>query len=106
MIRYRIRKRRNRRSRENIRWVSGSIVLIGPVVNQELALHHADDDSEILGIDDAEMGEFAYNYIGLEAEINPKHEISARPMEEKRPGQGTIICLESIDRGFFLFLSF
>jgi len=34
----------------------------------------ADDDSEILGIDDAEMGEFAYDYVGLEAEINPKQE--------------------------------
>jgi len=34
----------------------------------------ADEDSEILGIDDAEMGEFAYDYVGLEAEINPKQE--------------------------------
>jgi Amt family ammonium transporter len=43
----------------------------------------ADDDSEILGIDDAEMGEFAYDYVGLEAEINPKHEMGARSTEEK-----------------------
>jgi ammonium transporter, Amt family len=34
----------------------------------------ADEDSEILGIDDAEMGEFAYDYVGLEAEINPKQD--------------------------------
>lgn len=31
----------------------------------------ADEESEILGIDDAEMGEFAYDYVSLEAEINP-----------------------------------
>ena len=35
-----------------------------------------DEDSEILGIDDAEMGEFAYDYVGLEAEINPKQDYS------------------------------
>jgi len=37
----------------------------------------ADEDSEILGIDDAEMGEFAVDYVGLEAEINPKHEFGS-----------------------------
>jgi ammonium transporter, Amt family len=34
----------------------------------------ANEEAEILGIDDAEMGEFAYDYVGLEAEINPKQE--------------------------------
>ena len=34
----------------------------------------ADEEAEILGIDDAEMGEFAYDYVGLEAEINPKQD--------------------------------
>jgi ammonium transporter, Amt family len=29
----------------------------------------ASDEAEILGIDDAEMGEFAYDYVGLEQEI-------------------------------------
>lgn len=29
----------------------------------------ASEDAEILGIDDAEMGEFAYDYVGLEQEI-------------------------------------
>lgn len=29
----------------------------------------ASEQSEILGIDDAEMGEFAYDYVGLEQEI-------------------------------------
>lgn len=27
------------------------------------------EEAEILGIDDAEMGEFAYDYVGLEQEI-------------------------------------
>jgi len=31
----------------------------------------ADDESEILGIDDAEMGEYAYDYVGLETELHP-----------------------------------
>ncbi len=29
----------------------------------------ATEQAEILGIDDAEMGEFAYDYVGLEQEI-------------------------------------
>ncbi|KDQ60426.1 hypothetical protein JAAARDRAFT_32845 [Jaapia argillacea MUCL 33604] len=29
------------------------------------------EEAEILGIDDAEMGEFAYDYVGIEAEIGP-----------------------------------
>jgi len=29
----------------------------------------ASEEAEILGIDDAEMGEFAYDYVGLEQEI-------------------------------------
>ncbi|EJD44682.1 ammonium transporter [Auricularia subglabra TFB-10046 SS5] len=34
----------------------------------------ASEDAEILGIDDAEMGEFAYDYVGLEAELLPKEQ--------------------------------
>ena len=34
----------------------------------------ASEESEILGIDDAEMGEFAYDYVGLEQEIG--HSVS------------------------------
>ena len=30
----------------------------------------ASEDSEILGIDDAEMGEFAYDYVGIDAGTN------------------------------------
>ena len=34
----------------------------------------ATEEAEILGIDDAEMGEFAYDYVGLEAELLPKEQ--------------------------------
>lgn len=33
-----------------------------------------DEESEIIGIDDAEMGEFAYDYVSLEAEIGHHHD--------------------------------
>jgi Amt family ammonium transporter len=39
----------------------------------------APEESEILGIDDAEMGEFAYDYVGLETEIGH----SVETMKEK-----------------------
>jgi ammonium transporter, Amt family len=37
------------------------------------------EEAEIIGIDDAEMGEFAYDYVGLENEIghNPHEELHA-----------------------------
>lgn len=35
----------------------------------------ASEEAEILGIDDAEMGEFAYDYVGIEAELG--HTIDA-----------------------------
>lgn len=37
------------------------------------------EEAEIIGIDDAEMGEFAYDYVGLEAEIGhvPHAEVGA-----------------------------
>jgi len=39
------------------------------------------EESEILGVDDAEMGEFAYDYVGLEQELghstNPEDHIGA-----------------------------
>lgn len=32
------------------------------------------EEAEIIGIDDAEMGEYAYDYVGLETELSPpKH---------------------------------
>jgi hypothetical protein len=30
------------------------------------------EEAEIIGIDDAEMGEFAYDYVGIDAELGPK----------------------------------
>ena len=29
-----------------------------------------DEETEILGVDDAEMGEFAYDYVGIDAQAN------------------------------------
>jgi len=34
----------------------------------------ADEEDEILGIDDAQMGEYAYDYVGIDSEITPKHD--------------------------------
>lgn len=44
----------------------------------------SDEDSEILGIDDAEMGEYAYDYVGLESELVPRSEF-AGAVEHVRP---------------------
>jgi len=32
------------------------------------------EEAEIVGIDDAEMGEFAYDYVGIDADIGPKEQ--------------------------------
>ena len=32
-----------------------------------------DEDTEIIGVDDGEMGEFAYDYVGVEVELGPRH---------------------------------
>lgn len=37
-----------------------------------LRLRVEDEATEILGIDDAEMGEFAYDYVGIDAELGAK----------------------------------
>jgi len=34
----------------------------------------ASEEAEIVGIDDAEMGEFAYDYVGIDADIGPKEQ--------------------------------
>ncbi|KAJ8592596.1 ammonium transporter [Rhizopogon salebrosus TDB-379] len=36
-----------------------------------------DEETEILGVDDAEMGEFAYDYVGVESELMPRSEYNA-----------------------------
>jgi Amt family ammonium transporter len=43
----------------------------------------ASEEAEIVGIDDAEMGEFAYDYVGIDADIGPKEQ-EIRP--ETPPG--------------------
>ena len=32
------------------------------------------EEAEIIGVDDAEMGEFAYDYVGIEAELGMREE--------------------------------
>jgi ammonium transporter, Amt family len=34
----------------------------------------ADEEDEILGIDDAQMGEYAYDYVGIDPELKPMHD--------------------------------
>jgi len=48
-----------------------------------------DEDSEIIGIDDAEMGEFAYDYVAVDAELGPKAELAGGP-DTGRGGAGNI----------------
>jgi Amt family ammonium transporter len=43
------------------------------------------DDSEIIGIDDAEMGEYAYDYVGLEPEIHPAGDLSMATRGGREP---------------------
>lgn len=33
---------------------------------------HVPEETEIIGIDESEMGEFAYDYVGLEPELKPQ----------------------------------
>jgi len=52
----------------------------------------ASEEAEILGIDDAEMGEFAYDYVGLEQEIG--HTVSSDVMARDAEGQQKTISSE------------
>lgn len=45
----------------------------------------ADEDSEILGIDDAEMGEYAYDYVGLETELHPTGDLDLATAGGREP---------------------
>jgi Amt family ammonium transporter len=31
------------------------------------------EETEIIGVDDGEMGEFAYDYVGVDIELGPRH---------------------------------
>lgn len=48
------------------------------------------EDTEIIGVDDAEMGEFAYDYVGLEVEIQPPHEFNNTATGGSREPQHTV----------------
>ncbi|KAG2127116.1 ammonium transporter AmtB-like domain-containing protein [Suillus clintonianus] len=43
-----------------------------------------DEETEILGVDDAEMGEFAYDYVGIESELMPRSEYNADAGREQQ----------------------
>jgi Amt family ammonium transporter len=47
-----------------------------------------DEETEILGVDDAEMGEFAYDYVGIEAEIGHKPGATHGVFSEHIPESG------------------
>jgi len=42
-----------------------------------------DEETEIVGIDECEMGEFAYDYVGLETELKPS--FSRPPADSREP---------------------
>ncbi len=48
-----------------------------------------DPEKEILGMDDAEMGEFAYDYVSIEAELTLREEVAGGP-EHHRGGAGNM----------------
>lgn len=59
-----------------------------------------DEETEIIGVDDAEMGEYAYDYVGIEAELLPRHEYGNNSNNtaiggNQEPGQTTSTSQES-----------
>jgi len=44
------------------------------------------ENTEIIGIDESELGEFAYDYVGLQAEIKPYYRRDSQVMELKERG--------------------
>lgn len=48
-----------------------------------------DEETEILGVDDAEMGEFAYDYVGIETELMPRSEYNIGAASGSREPQHT-----------------
>ncbi|KAG2092317.1 ammonium transporter AmtB-like domain-containing protein [Suillus discolor] len=48
-----------------------------------------DEETEILGVDDAEMGEFAYDYVALENEVMPRSEYNAASSGSREPQHTT-----------------
>lgn len=48
-----------------------------------------DEETEIIGVDDAEMGEFAYDYVGIESELLPREEYNNAASGGSREPQHT-----------------
>jgi Amt family ammonium transporter len=57
----------------------------------------ASEEAEILGIDDAEMGEFAYDYVGLEQEIGHSLDIDTKPPSLMKAPETTHTSDASVD---------
>ncbi|KAG2098922.1 ammonium transporter AmtB-like domain-containing protein [Suillus discolor] len=57
-----------------------------------------DEETEILGVDDAEMGEFAYDYVALENEVMPRSEYNAGASSGSREPQHTAATTSQISQ--------
>lgn len=44
-----------------------------------------DEETEIIGVDDAEMGEFAYDYVGIDVELLPRQEYNTAVGRNSEP---------------------
>ncbi|KAG2033882.1 ammonium transporter AmtB-like domain-containing protein [Suillus americanus] len=55
-----------------------------------------DEETEILGVDDAEMGEFAYDYVGVETELIPRSEYNVGASSGNREPQHTTATTSQI----------
>lgn len=55
-----------------------------------------DEETEILGVDDAEMGEFAYDYVGIESELMPRSEYNIGSSAGNREPQHTAATTSQI----------
>jgi Amt family ammonium transporter len=45
------------------------------------------EDTEIIGIDESDMGEFAYDYVGLETELKPHVYVRSTAYESGRDSE-------------------
>jgi len=57
-----------------------------------------DDEAEIVGIDDAEMGEYAYDYVGIESEIHPNHNIALAGVGTKELNHQHVSSVEQVEK--------
>ncbi|KAG1778183.1 ammonium transporter AmtB-like domain-containing protein [Suillus placidus] len=55
-----------------------------------------DEETEILGVDDAEMGEFAYDFVGVESELMPRVEYNIGSSAGNREPQHTAATTSQI----------